>query len=249
MKTLYHIWDDDHDKILVSFSTREDAFKVLKEKSLVQSWRSFEIRESQVLEVGEELTPILYYRASCGLADEEITVKEEKYFVEFDDIPSDQETSEVTIAGTELNCEGRDLEKVCTKLRKFIANKRYEYEVAVRKICNVIQPKLENGEAMTINQICDETNVAQDIVVKVLLLLKKEGFLNIVDPLEEKGRVETAPKKKGGQLHLPPGAKEKYQQSSGLTNVGFDKKGRLRKKTPNKFGGYQANIPIYKKKA
>lgn len=247
MKTMYHIWDEDNDQILISFLKREDAFKILREKSLVQTWRSFEIRESLVLEEGEEITPVLYYRASCGLADEEITVKEEKYFPPFDTAPED-DTTEVNISGTELHCEGRNLEKVCTTLRKFIANKRYEYEVAVRKICNVVQPKLENGEAMTVNQICDETNVAQDVVVKVLLLLKKEGFLNIVDPLESKQKVEEVPKKKGGKLILPPGAKGKYQQSSGTTNVGFDRKGRLRKINPNAPAGYQANIPIYKKK-
>lgn len=252
MKTLYHIWDDDNDQILISFLKREDAFKVLKEKSLIQTWRSFELKESQVLEEGEEITPVLYYKASCGLADEEITVKEEKYFPPFDE-PPENDVKDVVISGTDLLCEGRDLEKVCTTLRKFIASKRYEYEVAVRKICNIVQPKLENGEAMTVNQICDETNVAQDIVVKVLLLLKKEGFLNIVDPLEQKGKVETAPpKKKDGGLYLPRGAKGKYQQSSGQTNVGFDSKGRLRKLKGNTPAGYTSGggvtIPIYKKK-
>ena len=245
MKKIYSIYDGDQDKILVSFTKRETAFKVLKEKANSQAWREFNVQESEVYEDSDILEPFLYYRATCGIADQEIDVKEESYFPPFDDAP-DIEASDVNVNGTNITCEGRNLEKVITNLRQFIAKKRYEFEHAVRKVCSIVQPKIENGEAMTVDMICNEADVAQDTVIKILLLLKKEGFLDIVDPLEQKQVVKP-------EIVLPGGAKAAYQQTSGQkdqitgsgkTNVGFDKKGRLRKIKP----GQQATFPIYKKK-
>lgn len=238
MKTIFTIVDEDTDDVLAACDKRETAFEILKAKSQIQDWKTYEIKETELIESLDELVPVLYYKASCGLADTELSLKEERYFKPFDE-PPDVEVSEVTIHGVDIKCEGRDLEKVCTTIRKFIASKRYEYEVAVRKVCNIIQPKLENGEAMTVDQICDESNITQDIVVKILLLLKKEGFLDITDPLTKVSPAVEKPKK---ELILPNKATG-YTTSSGMTNVGFDKKGRLRK-----LQGQQASIPINKKK-
>lgn len=178
MQTIYYIWNDDLDTVISAFIKRESAFDFIKEKKN----SAYYVKEVKAFEPSETPEKIEFYNAKCTLDSNEMTVERSYIFPEIDDTTSLVECSEVTRFSTTVFCSGTNLDAVSTAIRKYIAKMRYDFEVIVRRVCNIVQPRMEAGEIMTIDQICKEANATQDEVVKILLLLQKEGFIEIVDP-------------------------------------------------------------------
>ena len=244
----YIIYSDDLDEPVAIFKKRESAFSWIKQKADA----SYTIKPVPVFNEIDDMGQYTYYHANCNLGDSQITVTETVYFPDIEKHAPSESCSEVIQYGARLSCSGTDLDKVALAIREFVARKRYEFEHAVRKVCGVVQPKIENNEAMTVNQIVDESGVDQDSVVKILILLKKEGFLDIVDPAEEMKKAKDQTKSKS-KLWTP---KDAASQIGGQTkNITTNKRGALVPIDPNKPSSYtnimtgkQAQIPIKKKK-
>jgi hypothetical protein len=228
------LYSEATDLPVAIFKTREDAFAFLKIKE--NGSENYSIKPVPVYGDVGSLKQYKFYTASCNLGDTEITVTEMIFFPEIEPDAPKVECTSVDQYGAKVTCAGTDLQKVSTALRAFIARKRYEFEHAVRRVCDIVQPTIENNEAMTVNQIVDESGIDQDTVVKILILLKKEGFLDIVDPVEEMTKTQ---ENRRAKLWTP-------QQEAASQNVGVTNKGEIIKKDPNK--GLQATFPIKKYK-